>query len=102
MDIPAWMSLLMTYFIHSSWTHLGANVLVLLALGWGLERAIGQARFGLMFLAGGLIGVFAEVMLHAASTKPLCGASIGAAAVWMAWLLHVRVSQRSLFTGAAA
>lgn len=95
-EVPAWVGLITAHFLHSSLTHLGGNVLVLVALGWGLERVLNHVKFVFTFLIGGLAGLTAECLLHSASTKPLCGASIAVAAIWMVWLLHSRTSLRSI------
>jgi membrane associated rhomboid family serine protease len=46
---------LITYqFLHGGWTHLGVNMVSLLAFGPGIERPIGRARFLAVYFVSGI------------------------------------------------
>ena len=52
--------LITAVFIHSGWLHLGMNMIMLWALGRGLEQAFGRTRFLALFLLSGLGGTVAS------------------------------------------
>ncbi|MBN2082939.1 rhomboid family intramembrane serine protease [bacterium] len=86
--LPAWVGWLTAPFIHAGWTHLGGNMLILLAVGFGLEPILGRSRFLIVYLVGSWLGIISEALLHAASTKTPYSASVAVAAVWFVWLLN--------------
>jgi membrane associated rhomboid family serine protease len=65
-------------FLHSSLLHIGFNMLLLYFLGSEIEREIGSARFGLVYLTGLLGGSFgALVQTTAVPTVGASGAVFG-------------------------
>lgn len=67
---------IVTYmFIHSDWIHLILNCFALWGIGTIMEREIGSARFGIVFLASGVISGLEHVILYPASTEFFVGAS---------------------------
>src|SRR5690606_29690290 len=52
--------LLSAMFVHFGILHLGMNMSALLALGRGLEQALGSTRFVIVFVATGLMGFVAS------------------------------------------
>jgi membrane associated rhomboid family serine protease len=67
---------LVTYtFLHGGWLHVGVNAVWLLALGSGVARRLGAARFlGFYFLCGALAGL-TYVAVQPGSAVPAIGAS---------------------------
>lgn len=76
-------------FLHAHWAHLAVNMLFLWIFGRGLERAIGAARWAVLYLAGGLAATAGHAwgIPAGAADIPAVGASgaisaiMGAAAV---------------------
>jgi membrane associated rhomboid family serine protease len=67
---------IVTYmFIHSDWIHLILNCFALWGVGTIMEREIGSARFGIVFLTSGVISGLEHVILNPASTEVFVGAS---------------------------
>jgi rhomboid family protein len=75
-DSPAaWITLLTSMFVHAGWLHLGLNLLYLAVFGPPVERRLGAARFGMIYLASGLLGNAAHLLVQPDSTVPAVGAS---------------------------
>lgn len=76
------------FFVHLHWANFAANMALLAAGGWLLERRCGARAFLAVclggVLAGGLVFAAGTAMLGAASVN-LTGASAGVVAVWMAY-----------------
>jgi membrane associated rhomboid family serine protease len=74
---PTAVSALTSLFLHdpSGPGHVGGNLVVLLLVGSGVERAIGSVRFAALYVAGGLAGAALHVVVDSTSTIPLVGAS---------------------------
>ncbi|WP_448951442.1 rhomboid family intramembrane serine protease [Labrys neptuniae] len=73
-----WWRLISAMFLHAGPEHLISNMLGLFLLGRMLENAIGSLRFGVIYLAGGLIsmgGVFALMQAGIVEPDLLVGAS---------------------------
>jgi membrane associated rhomboid family serine protease len=52
---------LITYqFLHGGWTHLGVNMISLLAFGPGIERPIGRPRFLAVYFVSGIAGALIQ------------------------------------------
>ncbi len=62
-------------FIHSDWVHLILNCFALLVVGTIMEGEVGSVRFGIVFLASGVISGLIHVILNPASTSLLVGSS---------------------------
>lgn len=74
-DIWAPLSLVTHMFLHGGWLHVAMNVLMLVAFGAGLERAISKGDYLNIFFLSGIVGAFAQFMLDPTSTIPMVGAS---------------------------
>jgi len=64
-------------FLHdpASLWHLGGNMAFLAVFGALVERALGPARFLVVYLAAGVGGALTHVLVNPAATDPLVGAS---------------------------
>lgn len=51
-------------FLHSGWSHLGANMLLAGYLGMLLEQEFGAPRFGCVYILSGLAGSAASLLYH--------------------------------------
>ena len=86
-----WWRLLAYGFLHWSWNHFLANLLLLAWVAPMLERRIGALRLWVLFLAAVLLGGFASVCKHAWWPAPgvTVGASGGAFALLAAAATYV-------------
>lgn len=69
------LSLVTYQFLHGGIEHLAINMVALLAFGVGLERWIGPWRFLALYLASGIAGGVAQILLFPGAVVPLVGAS---------------------------
>ena len=70
-----WYRLITGGFLHAGLIHLGMNMLVLWILGSQVERVVGHARFGALYLAALLAGAFAVMVAPPIPSVPTVGAS---------------------------
>ena len=83
----ALVTLLTSAFLHAGWLHLLSNVLYLAVFGPPVERRVGPARFGLLYIASGLVGSLAYLGAQPTSEVPAVGASGAIAGVIAAHLV---------------
>jgi membrane associated rhomboid family serine protease len=83
----ALVTLLTSAFLHAGWLHLLSNVLYLAVFGPPVERRLGAARFGLLYLASGVVGGLAYLVAQPSSEVPAVGASGAIAGVIAAHLV---------------
>ncbi len=86
-EIPAWMSIFTSMFMHGGWMHLISNMLFLWVFGNNIEDAMGHQRFILFYLLCGVAAVFAQAIPNPSSTVPMIGASGAISGVLGAYLL---------------
>jgi len=82
----AWITLLTSMFLHVGWLHLLANLLYLAVFGVPVERRLGGAGLATVYLASGLVGNAAHLVVQPASTVPAIGASAAVSGVIAAYL----------------
>jgi membrane associated rhomboid family serine protease len=69
---------LLTYaFLHGGWTHVGLNVVWLIAFGPPVARRIGALRFLVLFAATAIAGALVHWAFNPLDFTPLIGASAG-------------------------
>ena len=93
------ITLLTSMFIHAGWLHVSANLIYLGVFGPRVERMIGHLRFGVVYLASGLIGGIAYLLAQPNSQTPAVGASgaiAGLIAAHLVLFLHVVESTPTL------
>ena len=78
---PAVLRLLTALFIHVAWVHLLSNLLFLVIFGLPAERALGSARFLLLFLLGGIVANLVGAFTLAGVRLPIIGCSGAVSAV---------------------
>ena len=64
-------------FLHADWSHLLANGITLLILGFLIQPRLGNGRFVMLFLASGVIGNLTHAFLNASIPSIVIGASGG-------------------------
>lgn len=62
-------------FLHGGFTHLGVNMLGLLAFGAGVEQRLGPWRLVAFYLICGIVGAFAQFAVDPGSSEVMIGAS---------------------------
>lgn len=93
-QIPAWMTVFSSMFLHGGWMHLIGNMLYLWIFGNNVEDAMGHLRFGIFYLLCGTCAVLASALPDTSSVTPMIGASGAISGVLGAYLLlypHARV-----------
>ncbi|MBV9325786.1 MAG: rhomboid family intramembrane serine protease [Chloroflexi bacterium] len=81
------ITLLTSTFLHAGWFHLAANMIYLAVFGPPVERRLGPTRFLVLYVASGLIGSLAYVLVQPLSAAPAVGASGAIAGVIAAFLV---------------
>jgi rhomboid family protein len=96
----AWPAILdpVTYqFLHGSFTHIGANMLGLVAFGAGVEQRLGRWRFLLFYLVCGVVGAFTEFAIDPGSSEVMIGASAAISGLFGA-ILRFQAFRRGFWT----
>ncbi len=87
-DFPhPWATLFTSMFLHGGLVHVGGNMLFLWIFGNNVEGTIGHARFGLFYLASGVVAAVGQTLLTPTSAVPMIGASGAVSGVLGAYLL---------------
>jgi membrane associated rhomboid family serine protease len=81
------VTLLTSTLLHAGWLHLLSNLLYLGVFGLPVERRLGAARFGLLYVTSGLVGNLAYLVAQPLSEAPAIGASGAIAGVIAAHLV---------------
>ncbi len=87
-------SLVTSMFLHADFMHLLGNMLFLWVFADNIEATVGNLRFLLFYILGGLIAVGGHVYFNMDSTVPMIGASGAISAVMGAYLVmfpHSRI-----------
>jgi membrane associated rhomboid family serine protease len=85
-------------FLHSSWMHLGGNMLFLWVFGDNVEDILGHAKYLVFYLLCGFVAAMAQVLLDPSSRIPMVGASGAIAGVMGAYLVKFPRSQVVMLT----
>jgi len=84
--LPYWTTLVTSMFLHGGWAHLGGNMLYLWIFGDNVEDRFGRIPFVLFYLATGIVGALAQVVVNPGSTLPTVGASAAISGVLGAYV----------------
>lgn len=89
-------TLFTSMFLHGGWMHLLGNMLFLWVFGDNVEDRVGHRHYAYFYLACGVAGSVAQIVLAPGSTIPLVGASGAISGVLAAYLImfpknHVKV-----------
>ena len=74
-------------FLHGGWMHLIGNMMFLWVFADNIEAIVGNARFFLFYILGGVVASVVHVMFNVGSPIPAVGASGAIAAVLGAYLV---------------
>jgi membrane associated rhomboid family serine protease len=95
---PAALTLVTALFFHSSWVHLGSNMLFLYVFGDNVEDAMGSLHYLLFYLSCGVASGVFYIYATPHSILPLVGASGAISGVCAAFLLlHPRATVAGIF-----
>ena len=61
LQIPTWLTLVTSMFLHGSILHLGGNMLFLWVLGDNIEDAMGHKRFIVFYFLVGIVAAFSHI-----------------------------------------
>ncbi len=86
-------TLITSMFLHGSWAHLLGNMLFLWIFADNIEATIGNGRFLLFYLLGGLAAHAAHIYFNWGSTVPTVGASGAISSVMGAYLVRFPTSR---------
>ncbi len=86
-DIPVYLTLITSMFLHGGWLHIGGNMLYLWIFGNNVEDTMGRFRFVIFYLMCGLLAGFAQIAIGPNSLVPNIGASGAIAGVLGGYLL---------------
>jgi membrane associated rhomboid family serine protease len=82
-----WATLITSMFMHASWMHIIGNMVYLWAFGREIEEAMGEFRFVVFYLTGGIVAMLTQVLGDPFSRIPSLGASGAIAAVMGAFIV---------------
>lgn len=82
-----YFTLFSSMFLHGGWMHLIGNMLFLWVFADNIEAVIGNTRFIVFYLLGGVIASAAHIFLNVNSNIPSIGASGAISAVMGAYLI---------------
>jgi membrane associated rhomboid family serine protease len=84
---PSWATLFTSMFMHGSWFHLIFNMWFLWIFGNNVEDRLGHITYIALYLATGVAGTAAFVLMRPEEVTPLVGASGAVAGVLGAYLV---------------
>jgi membrane associated rhomboid family serine protease len=73
--IPWWLTPFTAELLHGGWLHLGVNMLILIFVGFQVERVIGASGMVLAYLVGALAAAAAQYAANPLGAIPMVGAS---------------------------
>lgn len=80
-------ALLTSIFMHGTWLHLLGNMLYLWIFADNIEAVVGNFRFLIFYLTGGIVASLTQILIDPASGVPIIGASGAIAAVMGAYIV---------------
>jgi membrane associated rhomboid family serine protease len=86
-DVPNWLTVFTSMFMHGSFLHLAGNMLFLWIFGNNIEDSMGRPRFVAFYLLGGIAAIAGQTLIDPSSQAPTVGASGAIAAVLGAYAL---------------
>lgn len=86
-NLPAWVTLFTSMFLHASVLHLAGNMLYLWIFGNNIEDAMGHVKFTLFYFVCGIAAGMTMVLMDPGSRTPIVGASGAISGVLGAYIL---------------
>lgn len=86
-QVPVYVTLLSSIFMHGGWLHLLGNMLYLWVFGDNVESAFGSVKYLIFYLLCGLAASWTQILTDVNSLTPVVGASGAIAGVMGAYLV---------------
>jgi membrane associated rhomboid family serine protease len=86
-QVPAFLTLFTSMFLHGGWLHLGGNMLFLWIFGNNVEDVLGHVKFLIFYLLSGVGAGFAQMLVDTQSQVPMVGASGAIAGILAAYMI---------------
>jgi membrane associated rhomboid family serine protease len=80
-------------FLHGGWLHLGVNIVLLVAMGSGLEKTIGIKNYLVIYFGSTLFAVLMHLAIYPDSIMPIIGASGGVSGIFGAMIYMMNPTQ---------
>lgn len=90
MPLTGYYPFITSMFLHGNWMHVIGNMWILWLFGDNVEDHMGKGRFLLFYLLCGIVAGLTHVLVNAASTVPIVGASGAVAGVMGAYFIMFR------------
>lgn len=84
---PFYLTLFTSMFVHAGFSHLGFNMLYLVAFGDNVEDKLGRLNYIVFYLLSGLAAAFTHIAINPASQVPSVGASGAIAGVLAGYIV---------------
>ena len=96
-QVPPWMTIFTSMFMHGGWLHILGNMLYLWIFGASVEAALGHVRYLAFYLLCGVAAALAQTFAAPAAAVPMIGASGAISGVLGAYfILYPRANIRVL------
>lgn len=79
--VPVWLTPLTATLIHSSWVHVGLNLMILVYCGRQIEHLLGTTRFMILYVVGAYVAAIAHWLSSPLNPNAMVGASGAISAV---------------------
>ena len=86
-EIPAFLTLISSMFLHGGFMHLAGNMLYLWIFSDNVEDCIGRGKFLIFYLLCGIVAALSQAFVNTQSPIPMIGASGAIAGVLGAYLM---------------
>jgi membrane associated rhomboid family serine protease len=93
---PAFVDPFTYQFLHGGFTHIGVNMLGLVAFGAGVEQRLGWWRLLIFYLLCGVVGAYTQFVVAPHSAEVMIGASAAISGLFGA-ILRLAVFRRGLW-----
>ncbi|NJD78700.1 MAG: rhomboid family intramembrane serine protease [Candidatus Methanoperedens sp.] len=87
LPIPFYFTLFTSMFVHAGFSHLGFNMLYLMAFGDNVEDRLGRLSYLVFYLLSGLAAAFTQIAIDPSSQIPGVGASGAIAGVLAGYIV---------------
>jgi membrane associated rhomboid family serine protease len=94
---PIWLTILSSMFMHGGWLHLAGNMLFLWIFGDNVEHRIGHFNYALFYVAAGVVGSLAHILVDSGSVIPSLGASGAISGVLGAYIVLFPTNRVTVF-----
>ena len=83
-------------FLHGGWLHLAFNIVMLVAMGSGLEKAVGIKKYMIVYAVTTFFAVLTHFALYPNSDMPIVGASGGISGIFGAMIVLMNQTRNTI------